>query len=64
MDVLLLTWSAAVNAEIVAFCIADGLQSHGFTLAVPASLWGNARSHKTVGSVMQKFLTKQLNNLQ
>lgn len=35
---LQLTWSAAVDAEVVALCIADGLQSYCFTLAVPASL--------------------------
>lgn len=35
---LRLTWSAAVDAEVVALCVADGLQSRCFTLAVPASL--------------------------
>lgn len=35
---LRLTWSAAVDAEVVALGVADGLQSHGFALAAPASL--------------------------
>lgn len=34
-----LTWSITVNTEVVALGVADRLQNHGFTLAVPASLW-------------------------
>ncbi len=34
-----LTWCIAVNAEVVALCVADRLQGHSFTLAVFASLW-------------------------
>lgn len=37
-EALPLTWGAAVHAEAVALCVADGLQSHGFALAAPASL--------------------------
>lgn len=33
-----LTGSAAVHAEVVALCVADGLQSRCFALAAPASL--------------------------
>lgn len=34
-----LTWSIAVNTEVVALCVADCLQSDRLTLAVLASLW-------------------------
>lgn len=33
-----LTWSVAVDTEVVPLCIADGLQNHRFALAVFASL--------------------------
>lgn len=62
---LQLTWSAAVDAEVVALCIADGLQSYCFTLAVPASLEGNTSSQKTDNSsfklvhAMRRFPVEQ-----
>lgn len=48
-----LTWSIAVNTEVVALCVADGLKNYCFALAVFASLWKIQSGFEKVRKVVQ-----------